>query len=104
MPIETAATVESGLALIRRLRPKLVLLDVNLPDGTGVEICAAIRMNPELNGAFILFISTHDADDLIKISREARADGFLCKPFDHEVLLSIVRDVIGNRTPGTSKV
>ncbi len=97
--IRTATCLESGLALVQSVRPKLVLLDINLPDGSGVEMCAAIRQDFRISDAYILFISTDDADELMTMAREAGADGFLCKPFDPEVLLSLVRSVMETNEP-----
>jgi DNA-binding response OmpR family regulator len=75
----TATTVREGLSLIRNNGCDLILLDGRLPDGTGVEMCRAIRaFDPETP---ILFCS--GADDRSDIERAmcAGAQGYLVKPY-----------------------
>jgi two-component system alkaline phosphatase synthesis response regulator PhoP len=97
VPMEIATTAESGIDLVRRARPKLVLLDVNLPDRSGDEVCAEIRRDEAIADCFVLLISTHDAENLGAMAERSGADGFLCKPFDPDALLNHVRAVLGHR-------
>jgi DNA-binding NarL/FixJ family response regulator len=60
-----------------QLQPDLVLLDVNLPDVSGLEI--ARRLRTEIPKAKILIISQHDPKQLLPLAIEAGADGCLDK-------------------------
>lgn len=92
--VETAGGLATGLALIRRVRPKIILLDVELPDGSGTDLCAVIRSESAISGAAIFFVSTHGPDALRAMAAEADADGYLCKPFDPDQLLGLVRSAL----------
>jgi DNA-binding response OmpR family regulator len=92
--IETAGDMQSGLSLIRRVRPKVVLLDVELRDGSGVELCSAVRSEPAIDEAVFLLLGTHDPETLCAIAEEVGAYGYLCKPFDPDLLLGLVRHAL----------
>lgn len=93
--VETAAGLESGTAAVLKERPKVVLLDVELSDGCGLDLCSAIRLDPDVGRAKIILVSTHDSERLRTMAQQVEADGYLCKPFDPEVLLELVKDALG---------
>ncbi len=72
-----AADGSSGLKEIRRLRPDLVLLDVQLPDIDGFEVLK--RLAAEGNPAAIILISSRDASDYRRRLVESGARGFIPK-------------------------
>jgi diguanylate cyclase (GGDEF)-like protein len=72
--------------------PELVILDVDMPDADGVEVCRAIRNDAELAGVPVLFLTARaDADTLQRIFA-AGADDFVHKPLVPAVLLTRVRN------------
>jgi CheY-like chemotaxis protein len=81
-----------GLALIRREKPDLVLLDVALPDCSGFEICRILRK--ENNMMPIIMISSQDAGEDILVGLELGADDYVKKPFNERELLCRVRNVL----------
>lgn len=64
-----AATGEECLDAVRTHHPDLVLLDVMLPDMTGVEVCRRIKAEPGLQGTFVILVSG------VRVSSEYQADG-----------------------------
>ena len=50
-------TGKGALELCRQVRPDLILLDIMLPDSDGLEICKAIRMDPDLAATPVIFLS-----------------------------------------------
>jgi DNA-binding response OmpR family regulator len=91
LAIETAGDLQSGLSLIRRVRPKVVLLDVELRDGNGVDLCSVVRSEPSIADAVFVLVGTHDPETLCVMAEAAGAYGYLCKPFDPDLLLGLVR-------------
>ena len=71
-----AADVASGLAAVAELQPDCVLLDVNLPDGDGLEVAAQLTADGDTPA--IVLVSTLDASALGDIGRSG-ARGFLPK-------------------------
>jgi CheY-like chemotaxis protein len=99
--VATAATGSAGLALVRAGRPKLVLLDVELPDVSGVEVCKAIRQDPNTCNATVLFITTHEIDHIVATDPAVNADGYLRKPLDVDGLIDIVSRIMAGEGVGT---
>jgi RNA polymerase sigma factor (sigma-70 family) len=88
-----AGTVEAAVALIREQRPDVVLLDVHMPDGGGVEVIA--RSSDECQDIRFLALSVSDAaEDVIAVIR-AGARGYVTKTISAAELADAVRRVAG---------
>jgi PAS domain S-box-containing protein len=90
-----AASGGQALEIIRERHPALVLLDVNLPDGSGFELSARIKADAETADVLIL---QHSAS-FVRPSDQARglergADSYLTVPIEPEVLLATVRSLL----------
>lgn len=76
-----AANGRSGLEVARSGRPQLVLLDLMLPELDGLQVCEAIRADPQIAGMKVILLTAR-ADEGSKIAAlERGADDFLTKPF-----------------------
>jgi DNA-binding NarL/FixJ family response regulator len=73
-----AADGESGVRVARDLSPDVVLLDVQLPDGTGFEVVRLIAAG-EPGPPAIVLISSRDASDYGRRIERSGAVGFICK-------------------------
>lgn len=82
-----AATLAEGRALLERERPDLILLDVMLPDGSGLRFCEELRGG---SGVPVLFLSALGQDEEIVAGLRAGGDDYLPKPYNLEVLLARV--------------
>jgi DNA-binding NarL/FixJ family response regulator len=88
-----AGTVEDAVALIRERRPDVVLLDVHMPDGGGVEVIA--RLSEDCQDVRFLALSVSDAaEDVIAVIR-AGARGYVTKTISAAELAEAVRRVAG---------
>ena len=93
-----AETGTEALERVREHRPRLVLLDVKLPDLDGLEVCRRIKSNPETASILVLqtsatFVSEEDTVRAL----EGGADGSLTEPVPPEVLLATVRALLRAR-------
>jgi two-component system KDP operon response regulator KdpE len=86
-----ASTGRDGIALVKKERPDLVLLDINLPDITGFQVLEAIRHDSSVP-VIILTVRAEDADVLRGL--EAGADDYITKPFNYLTLLARVKAVL----------
>jgi two-component system, NarL family, response regulator DevR len=83
-----AGTVAEALAAVERLAPAVVLLDVRLPDGTGIVACREIlRRQP---GTQVLMLSSLADDRVVREAIAAGARGYLLKENDGPALLSAI--------------
>jgi len=90
----SASNGREALALIEAHRPRLVLLDVMMPELSGYEVCQLVRANPALTGVYILMLTAkgQEADRLRGL--EAGADDYATKPFDPDDMLARVQRVL----------
>ncbi|SDC59496.1 response regulator transcription factor [Nocardioides lianchengensis] len=75
--VGTAANVAEALTLFNQLRPRVVVTDLQLPDGTGLDVVRALRRLDENVGLVVL--TMHSGDDQIFAAMEAGASGFVGK-------------------------
>jgi signal transduction histidine kinase len=87
-----ASTGEETLQAIAQHKPALVLLDVNLPDMTGFQVCRQIRKNPESSGTTIVHVSASSVQNFHLVNGlDSGADGYLVEPVDPSVLVATVK-------------
>ena len=77
----SVADGETALASARAELPDLVVLDVSMPGGTGLEVCAALRQDPATAGIRVLLLSAGASPDDVARGLAAGADAYLPKPF-----------------------
>jgi excisionase family DNA binding protein len=78
---------EAGL-MLAEFMPDAVILDVNLPDIRGDLICRRIRGTPSFSEISILGVSANNDKAFVDKMKKAGADDFLAKPFDYDLLLA----------------
>ena len=83
-------TVAGGIAAASSIRPALVLLDLNLPDGSGFDVLRSIRSNPDLAATPVFILSADATEQATQRAQELGADRFISKPFDLEQFLSLL--------------
>ena len=85
---------EAALGLVRSEKPDLMILDLMLPKMNGLDVCKAIRRNPEtVNLPIIMLTAKGDEIDKI-IGLEVGADDYITKPFSVKELIARVRAVL----------
>ncbi|OLT20353.1 DNA-binding response regulator [Actinomadura sp. CNU-125] len=94
---ETAGSGAEALAGVRRSPPDLIVLDVMLPDGSGLDACARLRRDG--CRAPVVFLTARDAvEDRVK-GLTVGGDDYVTKPFSLEELIARVRAVLRRTRP-----
>lgn len=93
--VESACNCNEGRILLQKSSFNLVILDVMLPDGSGLELCAEIRNQG--SDVPILFLTACDEEFQIVRGLDAGADDYVTKPFRLLELLSRVRALLRRR-------
>lgn len=87
---------EKALRTVRKTQPDLILLDINLPDADGAEICRQIRRS--CDAPMIVATARSGQRDKI-LALDAGADDYVVKPFDWEELLARIRAFLRRTLP-----
>lgn len=94
-----AATGTEALTLTKSKAPDLVLLDVNLPDVNGIEVCRRLKSEPDGASILVLQISASaTAAPQATAALDSGADAYLAEPVDPDVLISTVRALLRLRS------
>ena len=79
---EGASTAADGIAAARAREPDLILLDLQLPDGSGEEVLRALRSEASLRAVPIVMLSAQASRDTVRRLLEAGANDYLTKPLE----------------------
>jgi two-component system alkaline phosphatase synthesis response regulator PhoP len=93
----TAADGERGLAMVRELRPDVVVLDLMLPRLNGYQVCQAIRSDPELARIPVIILSAKGQEVEVLKGLSLGAARYITKPFGNAEILEAVRAVLEPR-------
>jgi two-component system alkaline phosphatase synthesis response regulator PhoP len=94
--VRTAATGGEALQQVGTDAPALVVLDLNLPDIDGIEVCRRIRKSADVP---IIMLTARDEDVDKIIGLEVGADDYLTKPFNPRELVARVKSVLRRSGP-----
>jgi DNA-binding NarL/FixJ family response regulator len=97
-----AANVAQAVEAARRLRPHLILMDLRLPDGSGLDACREILSS--LPQTRILFLTSHSDEHAVESTILAGAAGYLLKDIGHNVLVDAIRQAAQGRAVLNPKV
>jgi two-component system response regulator ResD len=93
--VREVSTGEECLSMIRNESADLVLLDLNLPDGSGWDVLNRMRSMDETRGVPVIVLSVAPPDQ--SLMRRFKPIDFLQKPFDARFLTDRVRKLLKNR-------
>lgn len=96
-----AENLAQGREAVKRERPDLILLDVNLPDGNGFDFCRELRQESQIP---IIFLTANDMEVDVVRGLELGGDDYITKPFSLMILRARVNSVLRRRQgEGTQK-
>jgi two-component system alkaline phosphatase synthesis response regulator PhoP len=94
--VRTASSGGEALTMAASEQPALIILDLNLPDIDGIEVCRRIRKSADIP---ILMLTARDEDVDKIIGLEVGADDYLTKPFNPRELVARVKSVLRRSAP-----
>jgi CheY-like chemotaxis protein len=89
-----AADGDQAWSLIQKYRPSLVLLDVQMPGLSGLEVLGAIKKDPSLKGTHVILLTAKAQESDVEAGLIAGADFYLTKPFSPLDLLTRVEEAL----------
>lgn len=96
--VVTAGNARDAWAILKKSAPDLVLLDIQMPDINGHQLCSAIRKLPQMGDVPIIFLTAErlSPGDVVH-GLELGADDYICKPFNADELRARVRSALRRR-------
>ena len=95
--VYTATNGAEALAKVPLVQPAIVLSDVMMPEMRGDDLCVAIKENPELSHIAVVLISALSDQQSIVKGLKVKADAYVTKPFDMQVLQLTIQNLIESR-------
>jgi DNA-binding response OmpR family regulator len=92
--VKVAETLAKARQNISKAMPELVILDRNLPDGDGLDLCRELRENEKSKTLPLLFLTAKKAVDDKVAGLKTGADDYLTKPFNTEELVARVEALL----------
>ncbi len=89
--ILSATNAQETMNILSLTLPNLILMDVSLPDVSGIELCAMIKEKPELKDIPVIFCSAFNEYDMILKGFEVGGVDFISKPFNYSELVVRLR-------------
>jgi DNA-binding NarL/FixJ family response regulator len=90
-----ATNAESCMAFLQQQHPDIILLDINLPDKSGIELCKEIREN--YPSVFIVGLSTYNQKSFIEKMMDNGASGYVLKNATREELMEAITTVYSGK-------
>jgi two-component system response regulator DevR len=91
-----AATSSAAITEALRLKPDIILMDIRLPDGCGIEACRRIRK--ACLATRLLFLTSYHDEEIVFGTIAAGADGFVLKDVDEAALIQAIRAVASGKS------
>jgi signal transduction histidine kinase/ligand-binding sensor domain-containing protein/DNA-binding response OmpR family regulator len=102
--IAEAANGEKGFDLAKKIIPDFIISDLMMPVCDGLEFCRMIRADSALSHIPFLMLTALSDDDARLSSYKEGVDAFLVKPFDKEMLLTRIENILSNRKQQQSEL
>jgi len=97
LKLKHATTGQTGVETARTEQPKLILLDLNLPDIHGAEVLQLLQKTPETTATPVVVLSANATPSQIERLLAAGARNYLTKPFDIDPFLAVVDEFVRSK-------
>ena len=102
--VNTAENAAQALAAVRTNRPDLILLDIMLPDTSGIKLTGKLKNTPNTANIPIILLTAKDKETDMVVGLSVGADDYITKPFSTSVLVARIEAVLRRAYPGDEDV
>lgn len=96
--VRTATDAEEALKIMETFIPRLILMDLQLPGMTGLDLTRKIKANPRYNNVIILAVTAYAMKGDKEKALEAGCDGYITKPIDTKTMPTMIANYLGSQT------
>jgi DNA-binding response OmpR family regulator len=102
--VTTVENAAQALAAVRTNRPDLILLDIMLPDTSGIKLTGKLKNTPNTANIPIILLTAKDKETDMVVGLSVGADDYITKPFSTSVLVARIEAVLRRAYPGDENV
>jgi CheY-like chemotaxis protein len=95
--VDVASDAVTGLELVRKNRPHVIVSDLGLPDVDGCEFIGRVRQRRELKGIPAIALTGYSRDKELKLALDAGFDATLTKPIDGKTISDTIERLLAKR-------
>ena len=90
----TAYDGEEAFRKAKEIKPDLIILDLMLPKIDGYKVCRMLKFDERYRKIPIIMFTARAQESDMQMAKDVGADGYITKPFEPEVLLSKIRELL----------
>ncbi|HZF53086.1 MAG TPA: response regulator [Polyangiaceae bacterium] len=88
--VRTAGDASDAIEVIKGFRPRLILMDIQLPGMSGLELTSLLKADPATRDILVVAITAYAMKGDEEKARRAGCDGYISKPIDTRTLASVI--------------
>jgi len=92
--VRLAKSAALALEILKQIKVNLILLDIEMPEISGLEFVGLLKKSPELKNIPVIFVTSHANPQFIDQAMAFEAEGYIVKPFIPEALIKRVKSVL----------
>ncbi|MFA5260792.1 MAG: response regulator [Candidatus Omnitrophota bacterium] len=93
---------QDALNKARQIKPDIIILDLMLPKLDGYRVCRLLKFDEKYQKIPVIMLTARTSAEEKKIGMDVGADAYVVKPFDQQVLMAQVRDLLDQGVPPAS--
>jgi putative two-component system response regulator len=93
--VRLAKSATLALEMLKSIKADLILLDIEMPEISGLEFVGLLKKSPELKNIPVIFVTSHANPLFIDQAMAFEAEGYIVKPFIPEALIKRIKSVLG---------
>lgn len=93
--VRLAKSAALALEMLKQFTADLILLDIEMPEISGLEFVGLLKKSPELKNIPVIFVTSHANPQFIDQAMAFEAEGYIVKPFIPDALIKRVQSVLG---------
>jgi two-component system cell cycle response regulator DivK len=95
--VKTAPDAEEALKIIETFKPRLILMDIQLPGMDGLELTRRLKSAPETKDILVLALTAYAMKGDDEKAKAAGCDGYITKPIDTETFPRLIAETLKNK-------
>ena len=93
-----ATNGQIALEMLKKIKPKIILMDIMLPDIDGFDLCKSIKNNKDLREIPVYYITCMQEDKVKERMEDTKADDYILKPFGYDDIAKLIDEYIQTKT------